>query len=239
MGSIVKTTDQICLICLKKSKITTGNEKADSEYRNRVLLPNLVNSTVPLGEESESSKKHGLYTRLLHFIVRHLKLTAVTKPLLDISKEYESREGPGPFCPNCRSLISYICDLFAEFEIVKMHMAWKVTELGNVMRSSGRNVPSSRNSRRVVIQTLASQLGLRNTGKVDSFRTALKTKCVNSSKNHLPRAIIPRGLIQGKIIVVKLMGQSIKSSITVTDFCHFGDIFQIVGSFRIQRQKQL
>ncbi|CAL8099543.1 unnamed protein product [Orchesella dallaii] len=180
----------ICLICLKRF----GNIEEEHCYQPRVLSPS--SGLVRISEKDELNQHQDLYIRFLYFVNRYLKLTAASERFITGAKERKLSGGEdGPvqaFCEKCQEMVSYVCDLYTELNAVKLHLLWKLGELGDVM-VKGKKAVSDKLARGLV-KSLMTQLNVISVRSILSIRKHILLKCKMKCKGNTPKVLVHKGL---------------------------------------------
>lgn len=171
----------ICFICLKRFDLSPGAKK-DIRYVPRYLTlgAGFKSSSVLEDDGDTGSFKMSsgdIYTRFLHMSCRYLKLTSTAEVFLMAATSYKNDTGDclQAFCEDCKVLISYVCDLYAELQALKIRLISKLGLIEEVMEDRKKFVPWTLLSK--LGMELKEQLHVKSRVRVESFRMAFRQKC--------------------------------------------------------------
>ncbi len=172
----------ICLICLSKFDVSSSDKK-DTRYEPRYITAGagFQSTSFPEDDTATDSFKRSyddIYTRFLHFSCRYLKLTSTAEVFLMASTSYKNATGQSlqAFCENCKYLVSYVCDLYAELQALKIRLISKLRLIEEVMEDRKKFMPRMLLSK--LGMELKEQLHVNSRMRVDSFRMAFHQKCM-------------------------------------------------------------
>lgn len=167
----------ICLLCLKSFQANSLGERSAS-YQVRLL--NRDYGLLSNDLDSPGDPKSGIYFRFMKFVGRYFKLNKTVERFISSAKE--NTDGGDliiPFCSKCLELVHYLCDIYAELQIVNLHLIWKLEEISGVMKRAKKTRAAMSKLKKVLIfGELADQLNMtKGAEQMERFRQVFQLKC--------------------------------------------------------------